>query len=300
MKQAEQERSKERSRAEAAGRRLERARSRRNDGGELHNHIACTAELMSATEVDQNEDGTPNPPASNRASPPAHSSQPPTPPPAEKPPQKRGPGKKPVKKLGNNQYTKRNLELAASSPFGRKRHLQNQATLSGDESHDAANGEVNGIGTANGKTSPGAAENGHTNGTGKPKFGRKKNAMANGNNANKTTGGGEEIPRTFGNMSAALNNMNTYVLRQQAETAPSANSEATSPAEDNASTTEGNRAPAPEEAVADQAADKIEVLPPEEWEKLSAPEMAAMLQRNIAKWQRLYGPLAAPIVPSSS
>lgn len=205
-----------------------------------------------------------------------------------------------MKKLGNNQYTKRNLELAASSPFGRKRHLQTQATGSGDEGLDTANGEVNGAGTTNGKASPGVGENGHTNGTAaKPKFGRKKNLMANGNGANKTAS--EEIPRTFGNMSLALTNMSAYVLRQQAELAASSNSEATSPAEDNLSTADGNAASAqaPEETTAGQAVEKMEVPPPEEWDKLSAAEMAAVVQKNINTWQRLYGPLSQPFAPPS-
>lgn len=248
-------------------------------------------------EDDQNDDGTPNPPASNGASPPAASSQPPSPPPAEKVSHKKGPGKKPVKKLGNNQYTKRNLENAASSPFGRKRNLHNQATLSGDEGQDS--GEANGIVGANGKASPGVAENGHANGTGKAKFGRKKNMMANGNGANKPAN--EEIPRTFGNMSLALTNMNAYVLRQQAETAPSANSEATSPAGDNTPSSGGNggAVQAPEEANAVQTIEELEVLPQEEWDKLSATEMAAVVQKNIGKWQRLYGPLSQPVMPAS-
>lgn len=202
-----------------------------------------------------------------------------------------------MKKLGNNQYTKRNFEAAAASPHGRKRHLQNQATVSGDEGHETANGEANGTGSANGKTSPGAAENGNTNGTGKPKFGRKKNLMSNGNGANKASA--EEIPRTFGNMSLALNNMNAYVLKQQAEIATSANSEATSP--DNASTggSNGGAVHASQEVEAKQAGEQMDVLPPEEWDKLSASEMAAVLQKNIGKWQRLYGPLSQPGLPPS-
>lgn len=207
-----------------------------------------------------------------------------------------------MKKLGNNQYTKRNLEAAASSPFGRKRNLQTQATGSGDEGHEPANGEANGTGSANGKASPGAAENGHTNGTTKPKFGRKKNLMMNGNGGNKTAS--EEIPRTFGNMSLALSNMNSYVLRQQAEIAPSSNSEATSPADDNLSTADGNGAvqppgEVPAEPAAEPTVETMDVPPPEEWNKLSAAEMAAVVQKNIGKWQRLYGPLSQPVVPPS-
>lgn len=200
-----------------------------------------------------------------------------------------------MKKLGNNQYTKRNLELAASSPFGRKRNLQNNGTGSGDEGHEPSAGDVNGIGNTNGKASPGAADSGLTNGNSKPKFGRKKNLMTNGNGANKPAN--EEIPRTFGNMSLALSNMNAYVLRQQAEVATSANSEATSPAEDNTPSAGGNggAVQAPEEADADQATEQMDVPTPEEWNKLSAAEMAAVVQKNIGKWQRLYGPLSQPV-----
>jgi hypothetical protein len=124
--------------------------------------------------------------------------------------------------------------------------------------------------------------------------------MVNGNGTNKNTNG-EEIPRTFGNMSLALNNMNAYVLRQQAEVAVSANSEATSPADDNASTAGGNGGGAVQEAEGELAVEPMEVVAPEEWDKLSAAEMAAVVQKNIHKWQRLYGPLAQPLpVPPSS
>lgn len=294
MKNAQKERSKERSRAEAAGRRLERARSRRNDGS-LLKHGNCTSELMYTTDAELGEDGSPDPP-SNRASPPPASSQPPSPPPAEKVSHKKGMGKKHIKKLGNNQYTKRNLEMAASSPFGRKRHLQTQVTTgSGDEASEPINKEVNG----NSKASPGVIDNGHTNGTAKPKFGRKKNHLVNGTGVNKTVS--DEIPRTFGNMSLALTNMNAFVLRQQAELAPFSISEATSPPDDNLSTVDGHGAAVSTsgDMNTEQAVEAIEVPPAEEFSKLSAAEMAALLTKNIAKWQKMYGPLSQPVIPPS-
>ncbi|KAK4561264.1 Histone deacetylase complex subunit [Recurvomyces mirabilis] len=133
---------RERARAEAAGRRQERAGRRRVDEGD--------------------EDETPRPDTSARTSPPP-SSQPPSPPahPAsDKIPQKRFPGKK-VKKLGNNQYTKaRELsgQINASSPHSKKRNLAPGHASSGDE--QAGNGDSHPTNTSNStnKNSPGGAQ----------------------------------------------------------------------------------------------------------------------------------------------
>ncbi|KAM3416635.1 putative histone deacetylase complex subunit cti6 [Cercospora zeina] len=184
------EQEKERARAEAAGRRQERARSRRGD------------------DVEQAEDTASKAASSAKASPPAPSSQPPSPPPAEKASYKKGPGKKPGKKLGNNQYTKAKFEQAASSPHGRKRQ-QNQAGGSGDEASETlANGDGNGS-----KHSPSAPETVPT--TGKGKFGRGKKAAANGNGVKAHV---EPVERTIPNMQAALVNMSAYVEGHRSET----------------------------------------------------------------------------------
>ncbi|KAF2171901.1 hypothetical protein M409DRAFT_18131 [Zasmidium cellare ATCC 36951] len=265
-RQAEQEKKekeREAARAEAAGRRQERARSRRG-----------------AEEVDVNDEDTPKP-SSNKTSPPAPSSQPPTPPPADKAPPKRGPGKKPPKKLGNNQYTKRNFEQAASSPHGRKRQLQSHATASGDEGSEVAvNAETNGSNKDTGKTSPGAPENG--NGVGKGKYGRGKKAFANGNGT-KGAEAGQEVEKTFVNMHAALTNISSYVTKQQEELVMLGGSTTTSPLSGEDGTLMVGAAVQISSAASESSAGE------RKFEELSCAEMAAQIQKNIAEWQRMWG-----------
>ncbi|SMR50313.1 unnamed protein product [Zymoseptoria tritici ST99CH_3D1] len=275
VKQAEQEKERERARAEAANRRLDRARSRRNDEAELDDDGAEVA-------------------PSHHDSPPPPSSQPPSPPaPVEKVSHKKGPGKKPGKKLGNNQYTKRNLEQAASSPFGRKRGLQTQATTgSGDEGQDSANADTNGNGTS--KTSPSAAENGNTNGNGTGrKFGRPKKNVVNGNGNGRTTiNAGEEVEKTFTNMSLALNNMSAYIAKQQGELGLPAVASGVSPGSGGEESLSAGGAVQPPGGGGDgEGVHKVEVE--SKFEELSSAEMAVKLQENIARWQAEYGHLVS-------
>ncbi|KAK3677086.1 Histone deacetylase complex subunit [Recurvomyces mirabilis] len=150
---------RERARAEAAGRRQERAGRRRVDGELLDKRLDRSA--LTSIQPEGDEDETPRPDTSARTSPPP-SSQPPSPPayPAsDKIPQKRFPGKK-VKKLGNNQYTKaRELsgQISAPSPHSKKRNLATGHASSGDE--QAGNGDSHPTNTSNStnKNSPGGA-----------------------------------------------------------------------------------------------------------------------------------------------
>lgn len=241
--------------------------------------IGTSVALTIVTEADANEDETPKP-SSNKTSPPAPSSQPPTPPPAEKAPPKRGPGKKPGKKLGNNQYTKRNYEQAASSPHGKKRQLQSHATASGDEgSEGAVNGEMNGTNKDIGKTSPGAPENGN----GKVKYGRGKKAFMNGNGA-KGIEAGQEVEKTFVNMHAALTNMSSYVTKQQEDMVTMGiGSSTTSPLGGEDGTPMAGGAVQMSSAVSESSAGE------RKFEELSCAEMAVQLQKSIADWQRTWG-----------
>lgn len=118
----EKEKEREKIRAEAAGRRQERAGRRRAD--------------------DEPEDETPKPSTSAKTSPPP-SSQPASPPETNGTEniaaKKGGPGKR--KKLGNNQYT--NKARDASSPHGKKRNLNGTSSgeenlANGDSHHDSA------------------------------------------------------------------------------------------------------------------------------------------------------------------
>lgn len=231
--------------------------------------------LTAFQDLEQGEDTTTKPTPSTKTSPPPNSSQPPSPPPAEKATYKKGPGKKPGKKLGNNQYTKAKLEQAASSPHGRKKHL-NQPSGSGDEtSENLANGDTNGN-----KHSPGAPEN--LTGTGKGKFGRGKKA-ANGNGMKADL---EPVERTFTNMQAALANMNAYVERNKADTEQlhSAGGEG-SPQGTEISVLMLGGAVQPPGSDALHTSDRP-------IEELSAFELGLALQKNIDAWQREWGHLA--------
>lgn len=279
LQQQEKEKEREKSRNEAASRRQDRARSRRGEG-EHGRGLAMVSILTDLTEADGNEETTPKPTSSGKVSPPAPSSQPPTPPPAEKAPVKKGPGKKPGKKLGNNQYTKRNLEQATSSPYGRKRQLQGQQTQgSGDEGSEIiVNGGTNGTGD---KQSPGIAGTSE-NTNGKGKFGRGRKAMGNGNGAKGSAP--EEVERTFTNMHLVLQNISTYVTKQQDETTVAAEK-----------STLAIEAGSPSGAGAMQALSTASVssLADRNFHELSSNEMAVQLQSNIKEWQRQWGHLAS-------
>lgn len=263
-------------RVEAAGRRQERARSRRNDGAHKLELLYRQANPNPFADVDAADDTTPKPTPSAKPSPPPPSSQPPSPPPAEKVTVKKGPGKKPGKKLGNNQYTKAKLEAAAaaaSSPHGRKK-VQNQVPGSGDEASEGqANGETNG----NSKNSPGAPENGA--GTIKGKFGRGKKAAVGGSN-------GEPPERTFTNMHAALVNMGAFVDKHKTELdLLRANSEGSPRSTPSDVLMLGGAVQPPGGDTPQQPDERPD-------DELSAYEMGLKLQRGIEAWQREWGHLA--------
>lgn len=270
------EQEKERTRSEAAGRRQERARSRRGGDGELE--FGASTHLTDAdrlSDPEQAEETNPEPTPNAKASPPPPSSQPPSPPAAEKTTYRKGPGKKPAKKLGNNQYTKAKLEQAAASPHGRKKTL-NQPPGSGDETtENLPNGDNNGS-----KQSPGAPE--VPTGTGKGKFGRgKKTANGNGVKADN-----EPVERTFTNMQAALVSMSAYVERHKADTEhlQSASGEG-SPQGTEISGLMLGGAVQPLGSDATPSSDRS-------GEGQSAFEMGLSLQKNIEVWQRQWGHLA--------
>jgi hypothetical protein len=291
------EKDKETTRVEAGRRRQERARSRRGDG---EGASQCGTPIISSdfpAEAEAVEDNASKPTPSTKVSPPPPSSQPPSPVAAEKATVKRPPGKKPGKKLGNNQYTKAKWEAAAvaSSPHGRKK-VVNQVAGSGDEaSENLTNGDSNGTG----KLSPSAAETGP--GPGKGKFGRGKKGAVNGNGTKAPDN--EPLDRTFANMQAALVNMSAFVdknkpdletLRYDAESGPRVG---------------GMSLPTSGGAVQPTAHDKAQQQGPSRPEQatstpfrddLSAYEMGLQLQRNIEAWQREWGHLAGSAVNAST
>ena len=178
----EKEKEREKVRAEAAGRRQERAGRRRVD--------------------DEAAEETPKPSASAKTSPPP-SSQPASPPDtngAEKiAPKKPGPKKK---KLGNNQYTSKPSE--ASSPHGKKRNLA--GTSSGEE--NLANGDSHqDSATATRKNSPDHIT------SGKGKFGRGKGKGVNGNGAKHE----DPADMTLATMKRRMEAMSTFIARAQLE-----------------------------------------------------------------------------------
>ena len=280
LQQQEKEKEREKSRNEAASRRQDRARSRRGEGEQYRGLGKVNSRLTCLPDADGNEETTPKPTSSGKVSPPAPSSQPPTPPPAEKAPVKKGPGKKPGKKLGNNQYTKRNLEQATSSPYGRKRQLQSQQTQgSGDEGSEIiVNGGTNGTTDKQSPGVTGTSEN--TNGKGK--FGRGRKAMANGNGVKGSAP--EEVERTFTNMHLVLQNMSTYVTKQQDET--------TVAVEKNTLAIEAG-SPSGAGAVQAPSTASVSSLADRNFHDLSSNEMAVQLQSNIKEWQRQWGHLAS-------
>lgn len=186
-RQAEQ---REKARAEAAGRRQERAGRRRGE------------------ELDPAEDTTPKPSVSAKTSPPA-SSLPPSPPP---PPNDRGPSSKKAagpgkrtmaKKLGNNQYTKQ--AHTTSPPPGNKKRGGSGGTTnssSGDEQQ-----QFNGDGTANNST-----------GTGKNSPVRQDSAGGKGGRTGKgAKKSAAAVERSLANMKRAMESMAAFVQRVQAD-----------------------------------------------------------------------------------
>jgi hypothetical protein len=178
----EKENEREKIRAEAAGRRQERAGRRRAD--------------------DEPAEETPKPSTSAKTSPPP-SSQPGSPPETNgterTAPKKPGPKKK---KLGNNQYTNKPNE--ASSPHGKKRNLA--GTSSGEE--NLANGDSHqDSATATRKNSPDHIT------SGKGKFGRGKGKGVNGNGAKHE----DPADLTLATMKRRMEAMSAFIARAQLE-----------------------------------------------------------------------------------
>ncbi|KAK3117958.1 Histone deacetylase complex subunit [Teratosphaeriaceae sp. CCFEE 6253] len=252
----DQEKERERARADAAGRRQQRAGRRRGDEEELL-------------------DETPKPTGSERTSLP-RSSQPPSPPPTftapEKIPQKKGPGKT-VKKLGNNQYTKQR-ELAAqgiaSSPHSKKRQLAGTGQTSSGDEHQV-NGGSHPTNTSNStsKNSPGGPENG----TQKPagKAGKGKNKLLNGLNSHKQPVAVKDM--SVADMERQMEAMLAYMQREQVEMA-----------NEGAALGLGGSGPA-------QAAAGVTSQPAVEkpFEEMSGMEMAPVVIAEIEKWKRMHG-----------
>ncbi|KAF2716290.1 hypothetical protein K431DRAFT_298770 [Polychaeton citri CBS 116435] len=183
----EKEKMKAQERAEAAGRRQERAGRRRGDEGDQD-----LSEEPSRPTTKQ------SPPASSQASPP---------PPAPLP-LKRGPGKR-TKKLGNNQYTKAR-ELAAagitSSPHSKKRQLALNGAASGDE---------HGVGER--RNSP-FLEPSNGNGNGRGRHGKGKGKALNGGSKQPTS---EEMEnaKSIPNIRRAIEGMQVFISKTQLEMA---------------------------------------------------------------------------------
>lgn len=257
--QREKENERERARAEAAGRRQARAGRRRQDGEftTAYDRIDEIKHANIPAELDADE--TPKLNSTSHASPPP-SSQPESPPPAtlEKSTQKRGAGRK-IKRLGNNQYTKHRGEAptsagnGTSSPHSKKR-ANNSHTSSGDE-HLLANGN----GESNSTSTPDIpipATTGNGNGKGGGRWGKKKNAFANGTAAKPI----EPAERTIPNMARNLDAMMGFIQRAQTE------------------------------AASDRARLGSERSPSSRAEgELEAMELAEELTRGIREWQGRFG-----------
>lgn len=149
----EREKVRELQRAEAAGRRKERAGRRRGDGGYTQSTLPTITHANSFT---AESDDTPRPDATPLAS----NSQPPSPP-ASAPPQapssphKRGGQKKTQKRSGRNQYTKdRDFSTKALASPHRPKSQPHAHVSSGDEPQlNVAEEAVTGS-TSNSKNSP--------------------------------------------------------------------------------------------------------------------------------------------------
>ncbi|TKA73045.1 hypothetical protein B0A55_08124 [Friedmanniomyces simplex] len=263
----ELEKERERARAEAAGRRQERAGRRRVEEGDPL-------------------DETPKPTGSGKTSPPP-SIQPPSPPAytaPEKAAQKKGPGKK-TKKLGNNQYTKQR-ELASqgivSSPHSKKRQLATTGhTSSGDE--QLANGNSHPTNTSNStnKNSPGggaAAENGNHKGPGKAGKGKQK--LLNGLASSKQPVALGDLSIT--DMERRVDAMSAFMQRAQLEMA-GYNAAAAGTNLDGGSGGGG--------AVQPGVTSEPQAQRP--FEELGSMEMADEISRNLEEWKRQFGVQAA-------
>ena len=251
---------REKARAEAAGRRQERAGRRRIE--------------------DEPAEDTPKPSNSAKTSPPA-SSQPGSPNaslPPEKISHKKGAGKK-TKKLGNNQYTK-NRE-AASSPHGRKRN--GAGTSSGED--NTTNGETHSL--PNGSNGAGKNSPDHIPGP-KAKFGKGKHKAVNGNSAKHE----DPADMTVAMMKRRMDAMAAYITRAQMEAAGGIGGDRTPSG--GASGLVVNDLRLAGGAIRSPAATLDEGSGEEgkKFEEMSAIEMADVVSRSINGWHSKFDHLA--------
>ena len=250
---------REKIRAEAAGRRQERAGRRRGE--------------------DEAAEETPKPSTSAKTSPPA-SSQPTSPPETngtETIPIKKGPGGK-RKKLGNNQYTNK-ARGEASPPHNKKRNPL--GTSSGEE--NLANGD------SHQESASGTRKNSpDTIPVGKPKIGRGRKAI-NGN------GTKHEDPAdlTVATMKRRLEAMAAFIARAQVELA---GDKTPSPQEVGAASPGALLPPGgavmPPTPVATSANPGMALGGGRPFEEMNALEMAEVVARSIAGWQGQFGHLS--------
>lgn len=244
-------------RAEAAGRRQERAGRRRAD-----------EEAMEETPKPSNSAKT-SPPASSQPGSPHDGNAP------EKVSHKKGAGRK-TKKLGNNQYTKIR-EQAASSPHGRKRN--GAGTSSGEE--NATNGDSNHL--PNGSNGAGKNSPDHTVGV-KGRFGKGKHKAVNGHMARHE----DPADLTVSMMKRRMEAMASFIARAQTETA--GGDRTLSGQTGTATTNEGGLA---EGAVQSPDVQESGVgVDPTKFERMSAMEMADVVSRSITGWHSQFDHLA--------
>lgn len=177
---------------------------------------------------------------------------------------KKGAGKK-TKRLGNNQYTNKQKESAASSPHGRKRN--GTGISSGEE--NATNGDSQHLTNGAGKNSPD-----HTTGV-KSKFGRGKHKAVNGNGHKQEESGELTVP----NMKRRIDAMAAYIARAQLEIAGGERTP-------NGSGHVGLASGATQEPRSH--ADDGEGKDGKQFEELSAMEMADVVSRSIISWHQRF------------
>lgn len=205
----EKEKIRESQRAEAAGRRKERAGRRRVDGETCHLRSRVLLELICAE-----SEAVETPKLEPKETPVPASSQPPSPPAVELPPpsssHKRGGNRKP-KRLGRNQYTKdRDLPIkGVESPRLPRSNTGNNAS-SGEEPN-ATNGSSH---TSNPKNSPSSAQETATTGKGRGNRWKGKHSKAS---ANDSEGTKEKGDLTIKDMDKGTQFMLDFIGKHQGE-----------------------------------------------------------------------------------
>jgi hypothetical protein len=254
----EKEKEKEKARAEAAGRRQERAGRRRVDD-----------DIGDETPKQSNSAKTSPPPSSQPGSPRASNAP-------DKVPPKKGPGKK-MKKLGNNQYTNKSRDTAASSPHGRKRN--GAGASSGEE--NITNGETAHLPNGAGKGSPE-----HSVGP-KGKFGKGKNKAVNGVKLE------DPADLTVAAMKRRMELMAAFISKAQMETAGGDKTPLGSVGTGNGEVGFAVQPPTPVVEKGDPASvgggnGALESENGKKFEEMSAMEMADVVSRSINGWHQRF------------